>query len=607
MKYILLLFLILFSMPAVAKNGTTLDLKTFETLPVQHGGRIKPIDSFSKTMLQTISGSESVDGLQSASWLAEVLFAPAKAIERPIFRLFKPDIINLPAQKRLFSYSEIAPALTAKSELITKLATTDPAKWSADQVELMRIHENSLLFTQLLRSFSMLLPLNLDIPQEVRAELPARDFITLESYRGLSKKIDDRVQAIVKKKGSDLSKFTAKEQALAAFSFEMKTIEAGAQNNILFRIIPGSWGEGEKSTWFSPWALIQQGQGSPEAAPYLDSWRSMAHAFIENDTGRWNQSVRQAHETAKTFAKTETTQMELAYNKFHPLTLALLLYFAAVLLFSLHAIFPANALSVLAIASTVLGCCAHALAITLRILVLERPPVGTLYESILFVAFICVLCGLVYEYFRRDKAGLLAAGASGTFLLFIAKSFTGEDNMQVLVAVLNTNFWLATHVLCITIGYAWCLFASFLAHLWLFRKATGKDETTLTIPVKMISLIALLFTATGTILGGIWADQSWGRFWGWDPKENGALLIVLWLLWALHARIAQQINDKLFMALISALSIIVGIAWFGVNLLNVGLHSYGFISGVATSLGLFCAIELALITYLFIGGKKHAA
>ncbi len=606
MRYLLTLILILFCMPAMARD-TALDTKTFETLPVQHGGRIKPVDSFATTMLRTLSGAEQVEGLSASVWLAEVLFEPGSAIERPVFRLFKPDILNLPNDKRMFSYNEIAPTLIEKNDIIEKLATSEPAKWSADQAELMRLHEASLVFTQLLRSFSMFLPLHLHVPEDVRKQLPDPNFVTLESYQALSQKIDDRVRMIVKKKGSDPTKFTASEQELATFSFEMKTIEAGAQDNMLFRIIPGTWGQSEKATWFSPWALIQQGQGSPQAAAYLDFWRSMARAYIEKDAKTWERSTSQAYEHSQDFGRTQSTGLELIYNKLHPLGMALILYFSALLLFTLHIVFPHKILPALSVAGTILGGLFHTSAIALRVLILERPPVGTLYESILFVGLICVLCGLIYEYLRRDRAGLVTAIASGTFLLFIAQSFSGEDNMQVLVAVLNTNFWLATHVVCITIGYGWCLFASVLAHLWLFRKATGQEAGSLTRPVKMISLIALLFTATGTILGGIWADQSWGRFWGWDPKENGALLIVLWLLWALHARIARQMNDRFFMACIAALSIVVGIAWFGVNLLNVGLHSYGFISGVATGLGLFCAMEIALIGYLHIRGGKHAA
>jgi hypothetical protein len=95
------------------------------------------------------------------------------------------------------------------------------------------------------------------------------------------------------------------------------------------------------------------------------------------------------------------------------------------------------------------------------------------------------------------------------------------------------------------------------------------------------------------------ADQSWGRFWGWDPKENGALLIVLWLIWIQHGRIAGRLSRFAFLAAVAFLNVIVAIAWFGVNLLGIGLHSYGFITGIALALALFCAGEILLIAILW--------
>ena len=186
------------------------------------------------------------------------------------------------------------------------------------------------------------------------------------------------------------------------------------------------------------------------------------------------------------------------------------------------------------------------------------------------------------------------------------------DDKEVLVAVLNTNFWLATHVLVITAGYGASIFAGVLGHLYLVSKLL-KPEASDRIFQKMhfTALIALLLTATGTILGGIWADQSWGRFWGWDPKENGALLIVLWLVWAIHGRISGHIKKPDYAALTGLLNIIVALEGLGVNVLNVGLHSYGFISGIAFGLISFCLAELIIIGTLYTLARRkkdhHAA
>ena len=106
------------------------------------------------------------------------------------------------------------------------------------------------------------------------------------------------------------------------------------------------------------------------------------------------------------------------------------------------------------------------------------------------------------------------------------------------------------------------------------------------------TIFALFFTLFGTILGGIWADQSWGRFWGWDPKENGALLIVMWQIMMLHMRISGFVKPAGFALGLVLNNIVVVLAWFGVNLLSVGLHSYGFASGIARNLIIFIIIEL---------------
>jgi ABC-type transport system involved in cytochrome c biogenesis permease subunit len=117
-----------------------------------------------------------------------------------------------------------------------------------------------------------------------------------------------------------------------------------------------------------------------------------------------------------------------------------------------------------------------------------------------------------------------------------------------------------------------------------------------------VSMVALFFAMFGTILGGIWADQSWGRFWGWDPKENGAMLIVLWLLFLLHGRLAGVIKPLGYGVGMVFTNVIVALAWFGVNLLNVGLHSYGFTENIATNLAAFCVSEtlFAVVLYHFI-------
>jgi ABC-type transport system involved in cytochrome c biogenesis permease subunit len=152
--------------------------------------------------------------------------------------------------------------------------------------------------------------------------------------------------------------------------------------------------------------------------------------------------------------------------------------------------------------------------------------------------------------------------------------------MEMMQAVLDTNFWLATHVTIVTFGYTASLVAGFLGIAYILR---GVFTKTLDRPAVQrlggmiygVACFAMLLSFTGTVLGGIWADQSWGRFWGWDPKENGALLVVIWNAMILHARWGGLVKQR-GVAVLAALGTVVVIwSWFGTNQLGVGLHAYG--------------------------------
>src|SRR5438093_5298685 len=172
--------------------------------------------------------------------------------------------------------------------------------------------------------------------------------------------------------------------------------------------------------------------------------------------------------------------------------------------------------------------------------------------------------------------------------------------MEMLLAVLDTNFWLATHVVVVTLGYASTFVAGLLAVLYIFlglltpiltqKLATGSLEVGKALGKMVYGIVcfATLFSFTGTVLGGIWADQSWGRFWGWDPKENGALLIVLWNAIILHARWGGLVKDRGLMVMAVFGNIVTSWSWFGVNMLGIGLHSFGFMESAFPWLIGFC-------------------
>jgi ABC-type transport system involved in cytochrome c biogenesis permease subunit len=258
----------------------------------------------------------------------------------------------------------------------------------------------------------------------------------------------------------------------------------------------------------------------------------------------------------------------------------------------------------------------HTVGLILRGFIMLRPPVSNLYESVIFVCWVVVLIFIVIEWIRKDRIGILLGTFSGIILQFIGFSYAADgDNMGMLVAVLDSNFWLATHVVTITIGYGFAFAVGLIGHVYLIIQIFAPNEKSLLRNIFSVSrgilIVSIFFVVLGTILGGIWADQSWGRFWGWDPKENGALLIALWLLFTQHGRISGLLDPIAYSACLVITTITVALAWFGVNLLNVGLHSYGFTDSIAMNLLIFCSIEFVfavvamIFAYLAKGSVKE--
>jgi len=238
-----------------------------------------------------------------------------------------------------------------------------------------------------------------------------------------------------------------------------------------------------------------------------------------------------------------------------------------------------------------------------------RPPVTNLYSSAIFIGWGACALGLVLEYIYKLGIGCLVAGIAGFVTLLIAHNLAiGGDTMEMMQAVLDTNFWLATHVVVVTLGYASTFVAGLLAIAYILvgmftpilaTKLGQRGEITigkaLTKMIYAIICFAALFSFTGTVLGGIWADQSWGRFWGWDPKENGALIIVLWNIAILHARLGGMIRERGLANMAVFGNIVTAFSWFGVNMLGIGLHSYGFMDAAFKWLVLFIGSQVAII------------
>jgi ABC-type transport system involved in cytochrome c biogenesis permease subunit len=348
-------------------------------------------------------------------------------------------------------------------------------------------------------------------------------------------------------------------------------------------------------------------------------------AWSKGDVELFNQSVTDyrtylsSNEIAH--VDTPTNRLETSFNRFDPFGKAIYLYLTAMLLSFVAWILWPKVLRNTAFAMIIVGFIVHTIALLLRIEISGRPPVTSLYSSAIFIGWAIVAASLVIERMVGYGIGNIVAASVGSATLMIAHYLAQDegDTFSVMQAVLDTTFWLATHVVCITLGYGATFLAGFLGFCYIvlslkakwFGSAEG-NQTAKTTDLAFLGKVvygilcfALFFSLVGTVLGGLWADDSWGRFWGWDPKENGALIIVMWNALILHARWDKMVRDYGTAVLAMVGNVVTAWSWFGVNELRAGLHTYGFTEGRMGMLMGFIAIQLivAFIATVIRPGK----
>jgi ABC-type transport system involved in cytochrome c biogenesis permease subunit len=307
---------------------------------------------------------------------------------------------------------------------------------------------------------------------------------------------------------------------------------------------------------------------------------------------------------------------EVHYNRAKPFRTAWLLYLLGFL--ALLASFPlaSRGFSWAGMALVVAGFLSQAYGMALRVMISGRPPVTNMYESVVWVAFGGMLFALIFEAVYRVRIFAACASALAVICLILADNVPILDgSISPLVPVLRDNMWLTVHVLTITLGYAAFTLAMGIGHLnlglYFFRPGEAVLFKNLSLFLYRALQVGTLFLAVGTLLGGVWASYSWGRFWGWDPKETWALIATLGYLAILHARMAGWIKE-FGMAVGSLLGyLLVLMAWYGVNfVLGTGLHSYGFGSGGYWYVGGFVAFEILVIVAALLRRRsemqKHA-
>ncbi|MFO0864939.1 MAG: cytochrome c biogenesis protein CcsA [Gemmataceae bacterium] len=367
------------------------------------------------------------------------------------------------------------------------------------------------------------------------------------------------------------------------------------------------------------WKKLSEGARELRAGgrehPVLAAFKKLVIAYEDGDKRAFNAAVAEYEQAAETHVPEDRFKAyaETMFNKVSPFYWTQFLYWVAFTLACVSWLGWFRELRAASLYLCVLLFAIHTIAIGTRMWLQGRPPVTNLYSSAIFIGWTSMLTALIMETIYRNSISLAFGSVVGAVSLTIAYYLgIGEDTMAMLQAVLDTNFWLATHVTTITFGYS----ATFLAGaaaaayilLGVFTPALrGENGTMLGKMIYGILCFATLLSFVGTVLGGIWADYSWGRFWGWDPKENGALMIVIWNALILHARWGGMVKARGVAVLALFGNCITSWSWFGTNLLGIGLHAYGFMAGAFYGLLAFCGLNLVIMAIGLIPQRNWAS
>jgi len=637
--------------PPSEKKEVAFSNYQFGTLPIVFEGRVKPFDTLARNSLRVISDRETFvdidDEKQSAiRWLLDVISDPDSKRTRShqVFKIDHPEVVmNLfDLQRRKggrYSIEELEPRLDKFRQQVEQAQAQPKELLNSYQRKVIELSHKLTVYIRI-RDSHFLPPTDLSLAEEARMllllnrfqqdDIPltvpgsnvdeswssftiahARLFIhdltktlnlnTLSALAGELSRATVTDVDVIKIIYSEMGMETPSDEEIARLADQMppevkltiatrkeqETAQVRQQLEMAINELMGS--EGLKSP----------------ASPYATSLAAALEKHKDGDTAGFRLAVAECHKLIdgrdQGRLSTKTVEYEAFFNNFAPFLNCWILYIAAFVLVAMSWMVWTKALNRTAFWLMTFTLVLHTYALISRVYISGRPPVTNLYSSAVFIGWACVVVGLVYEWFFRLGIGNIIAATAGVLTLMIGHNLAGDgDTFKVLQAVLDTTFWLSTHVVCVTLGYATTFVAGGLGIIYIIRgvltsSLTPRVSQHLARMIYGTTCFALFFSFVGTVLGGLWADDSWGRFWGWDPKENGALIIVIWNALILHARWGKIIAARGLAALAVAGNIVTGWSWFGVNELGVGLHSYGFTEGVLLNLMLFALIQLAII------------
>ncbi len=510
-------------------------------IAIQNGGRVKPLEVFARESVLLITGKRKFQGWDSLDLLFSWLSFPQEWQNREIIQITRQDVrrqIGLPEDRTYFSPD----ALMKNSALAQYASRMGDAGGGALSTTPAQVGPQSNLREQELKS--------------------------LLDRIGLFRSI------------------------VSGFAWSVLPRQEGTWGNLAQSPHPaGPGGElGEDELLLRSLVKMVHSYQMLQAEVFVPASQEFLSAS-DSRISKWNPKA------------VSVIRAEVAYFRMRPFLLAWISYLIAALIWVGSAPGRSKSFSV-AMGFFSAGFFFHLMGIVLRCYIAGRPPVTNMYESIIWVSFGQALFAGALYFFHRYRWILVTSSVLATLGLIAADAAPTvmSPGINPLVPVLRSNYWLTIHVLTITLSYAaFALTFGFgmIALRWFASRGAESDKKAMAANqlAYRAMQIGIVLLAAGTILGGVWADYSWGRFWGWDPKEVWALIALLCYIAILHGRLTNWVKPFGF-AVLSVLSFLsVLMAWYGVNfILGVGLHSYGFSTGGAAYVAGF-----TLLIFIYVG------
>jgi ABC-type transport system involved in cytochrome c biogenesis permease subunit len=546
-------------------------IQEFARLPIVDRGRVKPMDTFARVSLMVMN-----DGFQT--------FKPdISEKEKAELTTLKNKSARTPEENKTFSsLSEKDKRQPAVRWLLDVMTSRFSDNHIAEKHKVFRIENDQLL-----------------------------GLLALQPRPGLRYSIEEFAPQIgeLEKAGKaadqkENAKKDAFDKSVLQLAHHLQSyMEIASLQTPL--VIPAGKGEDWKPFMQAALESRNANQADPNAGmnPTVSKFGEMLLSYLKNEPLNFNKALIEYREliTKELPVQSEISGFEVFFNHFAPFYHCIVVYLFVFLISCFAWVTAPATLNKTAFWLCILTLLVHTWALGSRMHIQGRPPVTNLYSSAIFIGWGCVLGCLMLEGIYKNGIGNIVGSVTGSLTLLIAQHLSAEgDTLEMMQAVLDTNFWLATHVTCVTLGYTATFVAGFLGIIYVVMgivttTLTPERDKSLTQMIYGVVCFAMLFSFVGTVLGGIWADQSWGRFWGWDPKENGALLIVIWNAIILHARWGGMAKSRGVALLAIAGNMVTGWSWFGTNQLGVGLHAYGFNDQLAWGLTAFWLSQLGLI------------